>query len=51
MNTLVDTLSEEEIPFGHMNFINKNILIEDAKVKQLVYSGNTVIFYSQIKNV
>ena len=27
-----------------MYFLNKNMLIEDAKVKELVYSGNTVIF-------
>ena len=27
-----------------MNFLNKNMLIEDGNVKELVYSGNTVIF-------
>ena len=30
--------------FDIINFLNKNMLIEDAKVKELVYSGNTVIF-------
>ena len=29
----------------------KNIFILDAKVKELVYSGNTVFFYSQVENV
>ena len=44
MNTLVDTLLEEEFHFEHLNFLNNNMFIEDGKVKELVYSGNTVIF-------
>ena len=28
-----------------MNFLNKNMFIEDPKLKELVYSGNTVIFF------
>ena len=27
------------------------MFIEDAKVNALIYSGNTVIFYSQVENV
>ena len=30
--------------FNHINFLNKNMCIEDAKVIELVYSGNTVMF-------
>ena len=43
-NSLVDTLPDEEIPIDHINFLNKNMLIEDDKVKVLIYSGNTVVF-------
>ena len=43
MITLVNTLPEGEIPFNIVNFICKNMFIVDAKVKELVYSGNTVI--------
>ena len=34
-----------------MNFPNKNMFIEDVKVKELVYSGHIVIFHSHIENV
>ena len=44
MNTLLDTLPGEEFHFDHLNFLNKNMFIEDAKVKELVCSSNTVIF-------
>ena len=44
MSTLVNTIPEGEFHFNSVNFIYKNIFIVDAKVKELVYSGNTVIF-------
>ena len=29
--------------FDNVNFLNKNMCIEDAKVTELLYSGNTVL--------
>ena len=37
--------------FNIVNFISKNIFIVNAKVKDRVYSGNTVLFYYQVENV
>ena len=44
MSTLVTTFPEREFHFNSVNFIYKFLFIVDAKVKELVYSGNTVIF-------
>ena len=48
-NTLVNMLPEGEFHFNSTNFIYKNIFIVDAKVKELVYSGNTVFFLLPIR--
>ena len=42
MSTLLNTLPDEKIPFFSVN--KNNMFIKDAKVKELVYSGNTAIF-------
>ena len=43
MSTLVNTLPEGEFHCNSVNLINITMFIVDAIVKELVYSGNSVV--------